>query len=65
MVYDESETIDVDNALLNGGILVKVLALSVDPYLRRMMIGPGAENFIVSTRLVLGLPLLAWRVRLT
>ncbi|KAM5544840.1 hypothetical protein V8D89_001738 [Ganoderma adspersum] len=51
VVYDESETIDVDNAPLDGGVLVKVLALSVDPYLRRMMIGPDAENFIPTFKL--------------
>ncbi|KAI1792111.1 NAD(P)-binding protein [Ganoderma leucocontextum] len=51
VVYDESETIDLDNVPLNGGILVKVLALSIDPYLRRMMIGPDAENFIPTFKL--------------
>lgn len=35
--YLDDETIDIDNALLNGGILVKVVALSVDPYMRNRM----------------------------
>jgi NADPH-dependent curcumin reductase CurA len=42
IVYDESETIDIDNIPLNGGILVKVLLLSIDPYMRgRMNEGPS------------------------
>ena len=47
-MYDTSETIDLENAPLNGGILVKVLVLSIDPYLRRMMVGPDVQNFSVS-----------------
>ncbi|KAI0788286.1 NAD(P)-binding protein [Fomes fomentarius] len=37
MVYDESQTIDLDNEPLQGGILVKTLVLSIDPYLRHRM----------------------------
>ncbi|TBU57233.1 NAD(P)-binding protein [Dichomitus squalens] len=44
-VYDESETIDLDIVTLNGGILVKILALAVDPYLRRKMIDPKIPSF--------------------
>ena len=47
-MYDTSKTIDLENAPLNGGILVKVLVLSIDPYLRRMMVGPDVQNFSVS-----------------
>ena len=36
-IYDESETIDLENAPLNGGFLVKTLALSLDPYMRNRM----------------------------
>lgn len=36
-IYDETETIDLDNVPLNGGILVKTLNLSIDPYLRNRM----------------------------
>ena len=36
-VYDESETLDVDNVPLNGGYLLKVLCLSIDPYMRGRM----------------------------
>ncbi|KAF8996534.1 alcohol dehydrogenase [Cyathus striatus] len=34
VVYDTTQTIDLDNVPLNGGILVKLLNLSIDPYLR-------------------------------
>ncbi|KAF8144002.1 hypothetical protein K438DRAFT_1874671 [Mycena galopus ATCC 62051] len=33
-VYDTTETIDIENVPLNGGVLIKVLLLSIDPYLR-------------------------------
>ncbi len=47
-MYDISKTIDLEKLPLNGGILVKILVLSIDPYLRRMMIGPDVQNFSVS-----------------
>ena len=47
-MHDTSKTIDLENAPLNGGILVKVLVLSIDPYLRGMMVGPDVQNFSVS-----------------
>lgn len=34
--YDESATIDLD-APINGGLLVKILAFSLDPYMRNRM----------------------------
>ena len=37
IIYDDSETIDLDNVPLEGGILVKTLVLSVDPYFRGLM----------------------------
>lgn len=39
-IYDDSETIDLDTVPLNGGVLVKTLALSIDPYMRRRMVHP-------------------------
>jgi NADPH-dependent curcumin reductase CurA len=36
-VYDDSQIIDPDTVPLNGGYLVKVLELSIDPYLRGRM----------------------------
>ncbi|KAF8904831.1 hypothetical protein CPB85DRAFT_1376891 [Mucidula mucida] len=35
--HDASQTIDLDNVPLNGGILIKTLVLSIDPYLRGKM----------------------------
>ncbi|RDX46264.1 NAD(P)-binding protein [Lentinus brumalis] len=46
LVYDESQTIDLENEPLNGGILVKVLVLSIDPYLRRKMLDPSIPSFL-------------------
>lgn len=40
-VYDTTQTIDLDTVPLNGGILAKVLLLSVDPYLKRFF-NPGS-----------------------
>ncbi|ESK94047.1 hypothetical protein Moror_12792 [Moniliophthora roreri MCA 2997] len=36
-VYDDKQTLDIDNVPLNGSILVKTLLLSVDPYMRGKM----------------------------
>lgn len=37
LVLDSSESIDLDTAVLNGGALVKIRLLSIDPYLRTKM----------------------------
>ena len=37
IIYDESETIDLEHVPLNGGFLLKTLALSLDPYMRGRM----------------------------
>ncbi|KAJ7094726.1 alcohol dehydrogenase [Mycena belliarum] len=50
-VYDTSETIDLENAPLNGGILVKVLVVSVDPYMRGRMRGPEHKSYIPAFQL--------------
>lgn len=49
MVYDTSETIDLEKVPLGGGILVKQLVLSSDPYLREKMREevPGVRNLVV------------------
>ncbi|KAF9222038.1 NAD(P)-binding protein [Gyrodon lividus] len=36
-VYDASQTIDLENAPLNAGFLLKTLVLSIDPYMRGRM----------------------------
>jgi NADPH-dependent curcumin reductase CurA len=44
-VYDTTETIDLQTAVLNGGILIKTLKLSIDPYIRdRMRARPEEAN---------------------
>ena len=48
-VYSDSETIDLEAAPLNGGFLVKTIALSIDPYLRGRMRDPGTKDHFVST----------------
>lgn len=45
-VYDTSATIDLD-APLNGGVLVKVLVLSIDPYIRGRMRAPEKTSYSV------------------
>ena len=51
MVYDDSQTIDLDQdgatPLEHGTFLVKVLVLSVDPYLRGKMRDPKIESYTV------------------
>ena len=51
-MYDESETIDLDTVPLEGGVLLKMLSFSIDPYLRHRMIkpeGPQYEETVVSS----------------
>ncbi|KAF8215358.1 hypothetical protein K438DRAFT_1801114 [Mycena galopus ATCC 62051] len=45
-VYDTSETIDLDNVPLNGGVLIKVLLLSIDPYMRGRLRAPEIESYM-------------------
>ncbi|KAL1705408.1 hypothetical protein EV121DRAFT_203705 [Schizophyllum commune] len=59
IIYDNSETIDLDNVPLEGGILVKTLVLSVDPYFRGLM----AEETDVPG-FVLGEPLIGYGIGL-
>ncbi|RDX54995.1 NAD(P)-binding protein [Lentinus brumalis] len=44
-IYDASQTIDLDNADLQGGFLVKVLVLSIDPYMRGRMRHPEKKSY--------------------
>ena len=36
--YDSSQTIDLEAVPLNGGILLKTLVLSIDPYIKGLML---------------------------
>ncbi|TFL01863.1 NAD(P)-binding protein [Pterulicium gracile] len=40
-VYDTSERLDLDNVALNGGVLAKLVILSIDPYLLHS-VSPGS-----------------------
>jgi NADPH-dependent curcumin reductase CurA len=51
----DAETIDLDNVPLNGGVLVKILYLSVDPYMRGRMRDPSTPSY--SQQFELGQPL--------
>jgi NADPH-dependent curcumin reductase CurA len=48
--YDTTETIDLETVLLNGGLLVKTLELSVDPYLRGRMREATEQSYTVSVQ---------------
>ena len=50
-IYDTTETIDLQTVVLNGGILIKTLELSIDPYIRGRMRAPEgklAKSYSVS-----------------
>ena len=57
-VYDTTETIDLNLVALNGGILIKTLELSIDPYIRDRMRVPEAKSYSVSCEEF-------WRISLT
>ena len=40
------ETIDLDNVPLNGGVLIKTIAFSADPYQRYRMRDPSVWSFV-------------------
>ena len=44
--YDDSQTIELDTVPLNGGILIKVIVLSSDPYLRGRMRSPEIPSYM-------------------
>lgn len=43
--YKTDQTIDLDTVPLDGGILVKILYLSIDPYLRGKMRDPKIPSY--------------------
>ncbi|KAJ4474964.1 hypothetical protein J3R30DRAFT_3505583 [Lentinula aciculospora] len=45
-VYDTSKTIDLESVPLNGGVLVKTLVLSADPYMRVQMRQADIESYM-------------------
>lgn len=48
MLYDESQSIDLDNVALNGGTLVKTTYWSIDPWIRFRMSDPKVQKNFVS-----------------
>ncbi|KAF8506256.1 NAD-P-binding protein [Gautieria morchelliformis] len=54
-IYDTTQKIDLDTTSLNGGVLIKVLALSVDPYQRGRMRPPTVQSY--SAPFTIGSPL--------
>ncbi|KAJ7250635.1 hypothetical protein C8J57DRAFT_677633 [Mycena rebaudengoi] len=44
-IYDTTETIDLATVSLEGGILIKTLVLSVDPFLRGLMREPSKKHY--------------------
>ena len=44
-MYDDSETIDLETVPLDGGFLVKVLEISIDPYMRGRMRSPEKKSY--------------------
>ncbi|KAF8192152.1 hypothetical protein BJ912DRAFT_849069 [Pholiota molesta] len=61
-VYDTTRTIDLERVALDGGVLVKLLDLSVDPYLRGRMRSPEVKSY--SPPFALGAPILSYGVGL-
>lgn len=47
-VYDESQTIDLETVPLDGGILIKALSFSIDPYMRGKMRAATKKSYSVS-----------------
>ncbi|EMD34313.1 hypothetical protein CERSUDRAFT_117192 [Gelatoporia subvermispora B] len=54
-IQDDSQTIELENVPLNGGILVKTLVVSIDPYMRGRMRDPSVKSY--SPPYVIGEPL--------
>ncbi|EIM82741.1 NAD-P-binding protein [Stereum hirsutum FP-91666 SS1] len=56
-VHDTSQTIDLDNVPLEGGILIKTLVLSIDPYIRGRMRAPEPKAKSYSPPFAIGEPI--------
>nr|GAT58601.1 NAD(P)-binding protein [Mycena chlorophos] len=59
-VYDTNDSIDLENAPLNGGFLAKTLILSIDPFLRGKMRKPEKKSY--SAEFKIGEPLYSYGV---
>ena len=47
-VYDTTEMIDLQTVVLRGGILIKTLELSIDPYMGSQMRALESKSYSVS-----------------
>ncbi|KAJ7059632.1 hypothetical protein C8F01DRAFT_1370523 [Mycena amicta] len=56
-VYDETEYIDIDTVLLDGGFIAKTLVISVDPFLRGRMRSPDKISRGTQPPFQLGAPI--------
>lgn len=50
-IYDESQTIDLDAVPLNGGVLLKTIVLSIDPYMRGRMRSAEVKSYVDAFKL--------------
>ncbi|KAF9530259.1 alcohol dehydrogenase [Crepidotus variabilis] len=57
IIYDDASIIDLDNVPLEGGVLIKTLELSVDPYFRNRMNPPPPPGQGTANGFTLGQPL--------
>ena len=58
-IHDTTQTIDLEEVPLNGGFLVKILVLSIDPLLRNRMDAPDPESSFNVGSLILTSPMMA------
>ena len=60
VVYDDAQTIDLETVALNGGLLVKTLVISIDPFLRGKMRDASVQSY--SPAFTLGAPLAGYGI---
>ncbi|KAF8574401.1 NAD(P)-binding protein [Ramaria rubella] len=60
LVYDDKQTIDLENVPLNGGYLTKTLILSPEPYMRERMRDRSIDSY--GTTMQLGIPVVSMAV---
>ncbi|KAJ7351948.1 hypothetical protein DFH08DRAFT_739693 [Mycena albidolilacea] len=61
VVHDTSQTIDIETHPLNGGLLVKTLVLSIDPYMRGRMSKPD-KSYAARAPFAIGEPIVGFGI---
>ncbi|KAF8208969.1 chaperonin 10-like protein [Mycena galopus ATCC 62051] len=61
VVYDTSQTIDIETYPLNGAFLVKTLVLSIDPYMHGRMSKPD-KSYIARAPFAIGEPIVGFGI---